>query len=150
MCMSLLISTSFSFSAGISLNSLKEYPSLSKINLSFEGHSKFTNCSFCSALFVLGDTFIKIQTYPFIDCYWTNLFLTFPLFKGFQSKVLHKLSQILDTIQNIYQDCNELEREAPYFPSTNYGRFWYCGTGDTRIGQHQEKFSKFIICYCLL
>ena len=51
-----------------------------------------------------------------ICCYYTNLFITFPIFKGFQRKALYKLSQILDTIQNICQDCSEAEREAPDFP----------------------------------
>lgn len=46
----------------------------------------------------------------------TNFFITFPIFEGFQRKVLYKLSQILDTISNIYQDCIEVEREAPDFP----------------------------------
>lgn len=43
---------------------------------------------------------------------WDNVLSISKSFQGFQRKVLYKLSQILDTIQNICQDFNE----APDFP----------------------------------
>ena len=91
----------FLFSVGISLNFIKGYPSLRKINLtsvirrSLEVFLLFIlSCTIC----IRWKNLLKIELNHSLVVIKQIFFITFPIFEGFQRKVLYKLSQILDTI----------------------------------------------------